>query len=100
MTVVPLDRLPIAGLGDDLAIVDAQNDTGAPAFGRALGDAFASAGSALERAAATESAFAAHRGGLQEMVLERARADVALSLASATASRAAQALTTLLGMQV
>ena len=38
--------------------------------------------------------------GLQEMVLERAQADVVLSVASAAASRAAQALTTLLGMQV
>jgi hypothetical protein len=34
------------------------------------------------------------------MVVERARADVALSLATAAASRTAQALTTILGMQV
>ena len=40
------------------------------------------------------------RGGLQEMVLERAQADIALSIASAAASRTAQALTTVLGMQV
>jgi hypothetical protein len=34
------------------------------------------------------------------MVVERAQADVALSIASATASRATQALTMILGMQV
>jgi len=31
------------------------------------------------RADLAEAAFAAHRGGLQEMVVERARADVALA---------------------
>jgi hypothetical protein len=34
------------------------------------------------------------------MVLERAQADVALSLASAAASRTTQTLSTILGMQV
>jgi hypothetical protein len=34
------------------------------------------------------------------MVLERAQADVVLSIAGAAASRTAQALTTILGMQV
>jgi flagellar hook-basal body complex protein FliE len=72
----------------------------ATAFAGALADAFAAAGTALQRADAAEHAFAHGRGGLQEMVLERAQADVALALASATASRAAQALTTVLGMQV
>jgi flagellar hook-basal body complex protein FliE len=55
---------------------------------------------ALEGADATERAFTHGRGGLQEMVVERAQADVALSIASATASRATQALTMILGMQV
>jgi flagellar hook-basal body complex protein FliE len=74
---------------------------GAPAsFASYLGDAFAGAGSALDRADGAERAFAAGRGGLQEMVLERAQADVALSIASAAASRTAQALTTILGMQI
>jgi flagellar hook-basal body complex protein FliE len=69
-------------------------------FASFLGDAFAGAGAALERAGGAERAFAAGRGGLQEMVLERAQADVALSIASAAASRTAQALSTILGMQI
>ena len=54
----------------------------------------------LEKAAVAESRFAAHRGGLQEMVVERARADVALQIAATAAQRTAQSLQTLLGMQV
>jgi flagellar hook-basal body complex protein FliE len=65
-------------------------------FANALGDASA----ALERADSAEHAFAGGRGGLQEMVLERAQADIALSVATATATRATQALTTILGMQI
>ncbi|MEO7040123.1 MAG: hypothetical protein ABI186_08865 [Candidatus Elarobacter sp.] len=68
------------------------------------GGAFAqlvdAAGAILDGAERAESAFAAHRGGLQEMVVERARADVALQVAATTAQRAAQALSTVLGMQV
>jgi flagellar hook-basal body complex protein FliE len=69
-------------------------------FGATLLDALDAAGGALARADAAERAFSNGRGGLQEMVLERAQADVVLSIASAAASRTAQALTTLLGMQV
>ena len=69
-------------------------------FASALADAFDDANDALERASASERGFAAGKAGLQEMVLDRAQADVALSLASAAATRAAQALTTILGMQV
>ena len=54
----------------------------------------------LGRADEAEAAFAAHRGGLQEMVVERARADVALQIAAAGVQRATQGLQTLLGMQV
>lgn len=72
----------------------------ANAFARALGVAFDDASAALGRAASAESAFAAGKGGMQEMVLERAQADIALSIASAAASRTAQALTTILGMQI
>ena len=73
---------------------------GAGSFAGALGKAFSDASASLERADASERAFVAGRGGLQEMVLQRAQADVALSLASAAASRASQALSTILGMQV
>jgi flagellar hook-basal body complex protein FliE len=70
------------------------------AFGGALGDALASAASALDRAQRAESAFVAGHGGIQEMVVERAQADVILSLAATTASRATQSLATVLNMQV
>lgn len=103
MTVVPLDRIPMARIDDDAplgAAPSGADSLGGDAFSRALRAAFAGAGAALERADAAEHAFVARRGGLQEMVLERARADVVLSLASSTASRTAQALSTILGMQV
>ena len=70
--------------------------SGASAFAR-LVDA---AGAILESADRAEAAFAAHRGGLQEMVVERARADVALQVAATAAQRTAQSVTTLLGMQL
>ncbi|HYW52852.1 MAG TPA: hypothetical protein VE826_02725 [Dongiaceae bacterium] len=67
-------------------------------------DAFArlvdAAGSILAGADRAEAAFAAHRGGLQEMVVERARADIALQVAATAAQRAAQSISTLLGMQI
>jgi flagellar hook-basal body complex protein FliE len=71
-----------------------------PQFGAFVAQALGDASALLERADAAEHAFARGRGGLQEMVVERAQADVALSLASATVSRATQALTTILGMQI
>lgn len=103
MTVVPLDRIPPASGDDDAPLGAAPSGAdarGTDAFSRALLAAFAGAGSALARADAAEHAFATRHGGLQEMVLERARADVVLSLASAAATRTAQALSTILGMQV
>ena len=58
------------------------------------------AGAALARAETAETAFIHGEGGLQEMVLERAQADVALSLAVATSSRVVTSLQTILGMQI
>jgi flagellar hook-basal body complex protein FliE len=55
---------------------------------------------ALDGADAAERAFAAHRGGLQEMVVERARADIALQIAASSAQRLTQSLQTVLGMQI
>jgi hypothetical protein len=69
---------------------------GDAAFG-ALVDA---ASGVLASADAAESAFVAHRGGLQAMVVERARADIALQIAAAGAQRVTQGLQTLLGMQI
>jgi flagellar hook-basal body complex protein FliE len=82
----------------DAAAPESSPDPGP--FARALGRALDDAAAKLDLAAAAERAFAAGRGGLQEMVVARARADVTLALAAATASRTTQALTTILGMQV
>jgi flagellar hook-basal body complex protein FliE len=68
--------------------------------GNAFGDLVESAGNVLAGADRAERAFAAHQGGLQEMVVERARADIALQLAAAGAQRVTQGLQTLLGMQI
>ena len=79
-------------------------DVAAPPDVTARPNAFASlvdsAVAILGRADDAEAKFAAHRGGLQEMVVERARADVALQIAAAGVQRATQGLQTLLGMQV
>ncbi|BDE07588.1 hypothetical protein WPS_28640 [Vulcanimicrobium alpinum] len=58
------------------------------------------AGAILDGADRAEQAFAAHRGGLQEMIVERARADIALQIAATAAQRATQAVSSLLGMQI
>jgi len=58
------------------------------------------AGSAFDRADRAEHAFAEQRGGLVEMMVERASADAMLQLAAAAAQRTTQAVSTLLGMQV
>jgi flagellar hook-basal body complex protein FliE len=69
-------------------------------FNGALSRALDAAGNALGRADEAEQKFAAGRGGLQEMVVERAQADVALAIAGAAAARTVAALNTILGMQV
>jgi flagellar hook-basal body complex protein FliE len=57
-------------------------------------------GSMLETAQSAEDAFAAGNGSLQDAVYERARADVALSIATAAAGRTAQAISSVMNMQV
>ena len=54
----------------------------------------------LDRADRAEAAFTQGRGGITEMMVERARADIALQIAATAASRGAQALNTVLGMQI
>jgi hypothetical protein len=71
---------------------------GAPSGG--FGALLDAAGAALGAADAAEAAFVAHRGGMQEMVVERARADIALQIAASGAQRVTQGLQTLLGMQI
>lgn len=61
---------------------------------------FQNANTALESASTAETNFANGNGGLQEMVFERARADSLLSIASAGASKATQAINTIMNMQV
>jgi hypothetical protein len=88
----------------DILVPDAPAPPHGPGAGRAAGGAFGqlvdAAGAILTGAERAESAFAAHRGGLMEMVVERARADIALQIAATAAQRAAQSVTTLLGMQI
>lgn len=88
MTVEPLipDAQPAASLPD----------AGASGFSRALDDL----GAALVRANAAEDAYAGGAGSLQSAVYDRARADVALSVAVAAAQRAAQAVQALMNMQI
>ena len=57
-------------------------------------------GAIFSGAEKSENAFAAGSGDLQRAVYERARADVALSVAAGAAQRASQALQTILNMQV
>jgi flagellar hook-basal body complex protein FliE len=79
----------------DAPLRPAQDDDAA-GFGRVL-DAL---GDALTGATRAEDAFAYGRGTLQAAVYERAQADVALSVATATAQRVAQAVQSVLNMQV
>jgi hypothetical protein len=65
-----------------------------------FGELVDAAGAVFAKADGAEAAFAAHRGGLQEMVVERARADIALQIAAAGAQRVTQGLQTLLGLQI
>jgi flagellar hook-basal body complex protein FliE len=90
MTVEPL--VPDAPLVPDTA-ANAGDDL---AFGRAL-DAL---GDMLTGATRAEDEFARGSGTLQAAVYERAQADVALSVATTTAARIAQAVQSVLNMQV
>ena len=68
--------------------------------GAAFGRLIDAAGAILGSANAAERAFVQQRGGLAEMVVERARADIALQVAAATAQRVTAGVQTLLGMQI
>lgn len=88
----------------DLLVPDAppipQQLAAAPGKANAFAQLVDAAGAILAGADRAEAAFAAHRGGLQEMVVERARADVALQIAATAAQRTAQSVATVLGMQL
>jgi len=89
MTVEPLlpDAPPIAGQPES---------SDATGFERTLDEL----GNLLSQAQGAEDAFAAGGGSLQDAVYERARADVALSLATAAAQHGAAAISSILNMQV
>ena len=92
MTVVPLvPDLPLVP-----HVRTAAPENAAARFENVL----AEAGRTFDRAARAETAFVRGTGGLQEMVVERARADILLQVASAAASRALQSLGTILNMQI
>jgi flagellar hook-basal body complex protein FliE len=90
MTVEPL--IPDAPPGASM-VQSAPDDS---IFGQVL-DAL---GSTLQNAQSAEDAFSNGRGSLQEAIYERARADVALSIATASAQRAAQAIGAIFNMQI
>lgn len=57
-------------------------------------------GKVLRDATQAEDAYAGGTGTLQDAMYQRAQADVALSVATAAAQRAAQAVQTLLNLQI
>jgi flagellar hook-basal body complex protein FliE len=57
-------------------------------------------GKVLTDATQAEDAYASGSGSLQDAMYNRAQADVALSVATAAAQRAAQAVQTLLNLQI
>ncbi|HEY8322048.1 MAG TPA: flagellar hook-basal body complex protein FliE [Candidatus Baltobacteraceae bacterium] len=71
-----------------------------PALPEAFARALDGVSDALTGANRAEDAFAAGRGSLQDAAYERARADVAISVAIAVAGRTAQVVQSLLSMQV
>lgn len=68
--------------------------------GRAFARALDEVGAALTGASRAEDEFAYGRGTLQAAIYERARADVALAVATSTAQRLTQAVQSVLNMQV
>ena len=71
-----------------------------PALPEAFARALDGVSDALTGATRAEDAFAAGRGSLQDAAYERARADIAISVATAVAGRTAQVAQSLLSMQV
>jgi flagellar hook-basal body complex protein FliE len=57
-------------------------------------------GTILTNATQAEDAYASGAGSLQEAMYERAQADISLSVATAAAQRAAQAIQTLMNLQI
>jgi flagellar hook-basal body complex protein FliE len=88
--------MKVEPLVPDIAPRPSANSAPADAFTRALDGV----GALLSGASAAEDRYAGGTGSLQAAMVERARADVALAVATATAQRSAQALTAILNMQI
>lgn len=72
----------------------------APPDAQAFAAALDGIGAQLTAATRAEDAYANGDGSLQAAVYERARADVALAVATAAAQRGAQALNAVFNMQI
>lgn len=81
-------------------IPDVAPRSAAPSAGNTFAKMVDDLGAVLGTAEHAEDAFAAGAGDLQNAIYERARADVALAVATAAAQRTAQALQSILNMQV
>jgi flagellar hook-basal body complex protein FliE len=104
MTITPLDPTP-AGPAAAALVPDAPLDAAANADASTFGfgslvDALRAGTQQLERAQGAERSFVDGTGGLQEMVFERAKADVIVSIATAASSRVTQSLNSLTQMQL
>jgi len=84
----------------ELLTPDVAPSSGASVSTGAFARALDLIGDLLSGATRAEDAFARGSGDLQNAVYERARADVALSVAAATAQRVAQTVQSLLNMQI
>jgi flagellar hook-basal body complex protein FliE len=72
----------------------------APVDQTGFGQALDAIGSMLTDATQAEDAYASGAGSLQDAMYQRAQADVVLSVATAAAQRAAQAVQTLVNLQI
>ena len=105
MTILPLDGTRSAATSafepdaPRPSTSSADADAATAGFG-SLVDALQQGTQALQHAEGAENAFINGAGGLQEMMFERAKADVLVSLASAASSRVTQSLNTLTSMQL
>jgi flagellar hook-basal body complex protein FliE len=78
----------------------APQPTRAPAAASGFASAIDAIGQVLSGATQAEDAYANGGGSLQDAMYQRAQADVVLSVATAAAQRAAQAVQTLLNLQI
>jgi flagellar hook-basal body complex protein FliE len=106
MIILPLDGTPSGAPATafepdaPLASTSSENADAATAGFGSLVDALQKGTQGLQSAEKAENAFIKGTGGLQEMMFERAKADVLVSIATAASSRVAQSLNSLTQMQL